>query len=564
MEMVLRRTQATPSVALALAAAVLATGAADARAGTYHVYGCRTPSGQPAPTDGWSGSVARGSAFDTYAKNTCAEGGALIAALGDATSHGAYVDDAGWSFAAPPGSNISAATLFRSDVTAGGGNAMSSYAVSLAGPGEANIFDPCAFVLGCAREGNTTQPLAGENRVLVPGGNLGSHLYASAACSGFAGSECPAGNGDANGYAAALYLYASDITLEQSAGPSAGDVAGELASAPSVHGIANVTFSASDPGAGVYQALVSVDGQVAQRPILNDNGGRCREVGPAPDGRPAFLYTQPCAGSLSAEVALDTTTLTDGVHHLVVSVLDAAGNSAPVLDREITVANPAPPGCDAARRASTSPPAPVTLSASWNGTGRERLTSRFGRAQTILGRLVGPGGAPIAGATLELVTTPSYQGAAPLQTPGPQTAGDGRFIVRLPRVASSRTVCLAYRPPGGAAPVTRTLVLNVHAGIALDVAPHITSVGREIVFHGRLLAGPVPRVGKQLVLEARSPGAPWLEFQVVRTGPRGRFHASYRFRFPGPANYQFRVLSEPESDYPFAAGYSNVVGVQEQ
>ena len=39
----------------------------------------------------------------------------------------------------------------------------------------------------------------------------------------------------------------------------------------------------------------------------------------------------------------DTTGLSNGAHHLVVSVLDAAGNSAPVLDREIDVDNPIPP-----------------------------------------------------------------------------------------------------------------------------------------------------------------------------------------------------------------------------
>ena len=45
---------------------------------------------------------------------------------------------------------------------------------------------------------------------------------------------------------------------------------------------------------------------------------------------------------------------------------------------------------------------------------------------------------------------------------------------------------------------------------------------------------------------------------------RGRFRARYRFKFPGPAEYQFRVLCEVESDYPFATGTSNIVGVRER
>ena len=51
---------------------------------------------------------------------------------------------------------------------------------------------------------------------------------------------------------------------------------------------------------------------------------------------------------------------------------------------------------------------------------------------------------------------------------------------------------------------------------------------------------------------------------MIRTGAHGRYHASYRFKFPGPAVYQFRVLSEPESDYPFGAGASNLVTVRER
>ena len=562
MEMVLRRMRTALIGVLALTAAALAAVVPVARAGQYHVYGCRTPAGQPAPADGWSGSVAPGGAFDQYTKNTCAQGGALIAALGDQTVHGAYIDKATWAFAAPAGESIAAATLFRAGDNAGGGNPSFTYETWLSGTSESSIFDQCIFVLGCPGSGNTAQPLLSENRVLVPAANLGSHLYASAACAGGPGAECAAGSGDAGGYAAAVYVYASDVTLEQGTGPSAGGVGGELASAPSVRGSSDLTFTASDPGSGVYAAVVSVDGQVVERPVLNDNGGRCRDVG-AGDGRPAFLAVQPCPGTVSADVALDTTRLTDGVHHLVVSVLDAAGNSAPVIDREITVANP-PQACAAGAAASASASAQAALGASWKGARGARLTTRFGRSETILGRLTGPGGTPLAGATIDVVATPAYQGAAPVQMAGPRTAPDGRFAVRLPRRTSSRTICLAYRPPGGAPPVTRALVLRVRAGIALRVSPRTTSVGQQIVFHGRLLAGPIPSEGKQLVLEARSPGGPWIEFNLIRTGPRGRFRATYRFRFPGPANYQFRARSEPESDYPFAAGSSDLVGVHER
>src|ERR1700682_2102095 len=69
------------SEALICGAALLLVLAAAAQAGRYHDYSCRTPSGESAPVDGWSGSTS-GVHF-TSAENTCSQGGALIAALGD-------------------------------------------------------------------------------------------------------------------------------------------------------------------------------------------------------------------------------------------------------------------------------------------------------------------------------------------------------------------------------------------------------------------------------------------------------------------------------------------------
>ena len=140
------------------------------------------------------------------------------------------------------------------------------------------------------------------------------------------GFECKqSGTGDPNGYAAVVYLYAADIILEQSAGPSASNVSGELASAPAVSGTSDVTFSASDPGAGVYEAMFSVDGKVVQSTVPDENGGRCRNVGQTTDGLAAFLYLQPCPPSESVDVPFDTTAVSNGAHHLIVSVLDAGG-----------------------------------------------------------------------------------------------------------------------------------------------------------------------------------------------------------------------------------------------
>ena len=329
-----------------MAALILAPSAV---AGQYHVYSCRTPSGEAAPADGWSGEKV--DAWDR-AEDTCNKpNGALTAALGDETTHASDVDPASWIFSTPADDTMVGATLWRAGDADGGEVPNATYEFWLAGPSEFSYFDQCAYQFECPTGvGDSAEPLSVANRVPVPAANLGAHLYAYAACGGGFGAECPAGHGDANGYAAVVYLYAADVLLEQPAGPSVSNVGGELASEPTVSGTSDLIMTASDPGAGVWEVTFSIDGRVVQSVVPDENGGRCRNVGQTTDGLPAFLYLQPCLESESVDVPFNTTAVPNGEHHLLVSVLDPAGNSAPVLDKEIDVENgpPAPPASPAA------------------------------------------------------------------------------------------------------------------------------------------------------------------------------------------------------------------------
>jgi hypothetical protein len=583
-------TMRIPKITL-IALLALAATSVDAHAGQYHVYSCRTPSGQSAPVDGWSGSTT---GVGAVMKNTCDQPtGGLLAALLD-QMRTANTDGALWSFSAPPQTALVGATLWRAGDADGGTAINARYEFWFAGPHNfndpADAFGQCASGSPCsAGVGSAAQPLSAENRLSVPARNLGTHLYVNASCVGQPEYSCKEGEHDANGYAVAVSVLAADLTLEQNLGPSVANVSGELAIGSTLTGTSDVAFSATDPGSGIYEAIFSVDGQLAQSTVLNENGGRCRNAGQTTDGLPAFLYVQPCLASVSADVGFDTTKVSDGAHHLVVNVIDAAGNAAPVLDRTITVANAGLPstlgpasGANGSRGANgangangtngasgpngSSASSDATLTAHWQGSMSARLTSAYGRTQTIVGRLTGPAGVPIAGAQVDLVATPAYAGAKPTTMTSPATAPDGSFIVRLSNGVSSRTLRFAYRSHlGDTVPVAvRTLTLSVRAGVVLSVTPRSATVGRSVVFRGRLLGGSIPRGGKQLVLEARSRSGPWLEFKVIRANAQSRFRATYRFRFPGPIHYQFRVLSEPEADYPFLAGSSNIVGVRER
>jgi hypothetical protein len=534
--------------------------AGEAVAGGYHVYSCRTPGGAVAPTDGWTPYVAPGGAYDDYAVDTCGAGGSLVAALGDQTIHEAGFDAATWTFEAPKAETIASATLWRAGDVHGTTEEYATYQFWLAGSDEKVILDECLYTRGCREIGTVGQPFAEDNH-LTSTSKL-SNLDIKASCGVDPGQECKKATGDANGYAAAVYLYAADITLDQTVGPTATNISGELATAPTVRGSSDVAVNASDPASGVYEAVFSIDGQVVQSTVVDANGGRCHDVGGTSDGKPAFEYVQPCKPSVSVDVPFDTTRVSDGAHHLIVSAIDAAGNSAPVLDRAITVANPPPVGGPNGTNAS----AQATLAAAWVGSRKTRVAGGYGHAHTIAGRLTAPGGTPIAGAEIDCTAIPAYQGAQTVAMACPRTGANGRFAVRVAGGVGSRTIRLAYRAHiGDALPAaTRTLGLLVRAGVRLRVTPHTTRVGRRIRFVGALQGGPIPRGGKQVVLEARSPGGPWIEFDVVRTNRKGRYRDSYRFKFPGPVDYRFRAVSEGAADYPYATGASNVVRVHER
>jgi len=578
--------------ALACACACTAGGAV---AGEYHVYSCRTPSGAVAPTDGWTSSV---SVVSDVVEDGCKSGGALVAALGDGTTHEVAVDHATWAFTPPPGATITSARLWRAGDADGGWATNATYQFWIAGPSDEDtgeyVIDDCVAEFGCPTgTGDTAQPESQSNLVAVLPEYLGGGLYLNVSCGGTSKFKCPSGKGDANGYAAVVYLYAADLTLEQNTQPQVASVTGELATASTLSGTADLSFEASDPGSGVYQAVFTVDGVESGRTLIDENGGHCRDLGGSGDGLPAFAYLQPCAASVSADIPFDTTALADGTHHLVVAVTDAAGNSTVALDRKIEVVNHPPSqilpgsglgatgsgqGTPGAGQGAVTPgaangnpaSAAATLSAHWSPGAHTALTARFGSAHTVTGRLLAPGGAPIAGAELQVQFLPSSLGARPVALVAARTGANGAFTLRLPSSLPSGRLTLGYSAHAGQATpdVTVALALTVPASLSLRVSPHTSHAGGTIRFSGYLRGTPLPHGGKQLVLEARVRGAgahsTWRQFRVLSTGAHGAFHASYRFRLPGPITYQFRAVSPHEADFPYATGASKLVSVRER
>jgi hypothetical protein len=591
-----RLARATATLAIVVlvvwCALMLATGA---WAGEYHVYSCRMPNGDVAPTDGWSGSET--GAY-VYAEDKCTKGGALVAALGDGIEHPSNTDIATWTFGAPANEKLTGATLWRAGDADGGTAASATYEFWLAGPEETDSFDECVYLSCTTGQGEPEEPLAAANRVELSSSNLGSDLYLNAACYGTLGRPCKKGEHDPNGYAAVVYLYAADLVLEQTTQPVVSDVEGELATASTLSGTADLSLHAQDSGSGVYEAVFTVDGTESGSVLLDENGGHCRNVGQTTDGLPAFLYLQPCPASLSADIPFSTTALSDGTHHLVVTVTDAAGNSTVALDRKITVVN-SPQDSTSSKETpvqsqsgdgeplattsgndqlsqdnlasqsqsdnGTNASAGAKLRVRWSTTAHTALRGSSGHAQTVLGQLTAPSGAPIGGARVQVLRTPSYEGARTVALASVRTAPNGSFRVRLPAGMSSARLTFAYSASASSAvpSVTAALTLTVPASLALRVAPHTSHAGGTILFSGTLHGAPLPPGGKTLVLEARVPGGQWRQFKVLATGAGGRYSASYRFRLPGPIVYQFRAVCPAEADFPYSAGTSNLVEVRE-
>lgn len=594
------------AAAAALAALLLC--APPSTAGVYHVFSCRIPygplEGEAAPVQTtaesrelpgmwshiWTGSEVYG--------DSCESGGSLTVGLAASEAH-TDADLSTWAFTTPTDETIRQATLWRSGNADGG----SGYLFWFATPANPtaheaitseSVFDGCAYIAGCtAGLGSASEPLAKQNQIEVPEANLGgSHLYINASCSS---ASCPSDAGDEQGHAVVVYVYATDIALEEQSAPTVGDLSGELATEEDLSGTASLFFNASDPGSGVYKEIVSVDGEVLDSQIV-DETTLCKEVPvPAEDG-PAFLSAQPCPSSANGQVSLETTKLANGAHHLTVEVTDAAGNATTVLSKTIEVSNqtasspgssqqptnpqtpaqgaPGPTTPSGQNEASQSNGTPASenpaLTAAWVPTAGARvdgtqLGGAFGHAETVTGTLTGSGGGPIADARIAVQARKSYGGAPSISLGSVLTGPDGRYTLHLAKQSPSEQLQISYSPTlGGHPAVSRTLQLRVRAAVELHVTPSSASAGGTIRLQGRVLGGPIPPGGKQVVLEARSKGSRWLQFLVLRSGRGGRFHGTHRFRLPGPVRYWFRAVCPEEADFPFATGSSGQAAVWER
>ena len=290
---------------------------------------------------------------------------------------------------------------------------------------------------------------------------------------------------------------------------------------------------------------------------------------------PEYAAAQPCPLRIDdGSLDIDTSKLPQGQHVVRVLLEDAAGNRTPIFGpvtrtHHVERRDRAGVGSGAARcgqRRWGERPRAADRALGRRGS-RTLLVSRFGRTHVVRGRLRTADGAPIADAAIDVVSKTTAVNARELaKRAGPRTGADGGWRVVLPRGVSSRDVTFRYRSHVNdtIAAATASVRLRVRAGLHLTIHPRRARQGQAIHFDGRLLGGPLPRGGKQVVLMARASRGGWVRFDVVRTDGGGRFRPVYRFRQAGAALYRFRALSLSEAAYPYLAGGSNVVEVRKR
>jgi hypothetical protein len=377
-----------------------------------------------------------------------------------------------------------------------------------------------------------------------------------------AGAGCTFGAGENPN----LELFGASLTLFDPGLPSGSVTGGGLAGSGPASGTESLAYNASDGGSGVRYVEIVVDGKsVAKKDYIAE----C-----------PYQNFAACPPNVSGTISWNTTTASNGAHEVALQTVNAAGNATVVDDHTITIDNaPNPngpagtgtgtaigPGSPAALRGpanGTNASDQAKLTAQWTSTSKATRTSGYGQADRISGRLTTSTGQPISGALLDVSATAADQGAKAASLASVRTGPTGAWTLTLPKDIFSSALRFAYRSHvDDTIPVaTASLTLRVHAGISLGIDPRVTSVGRTIVFTGVLRGGPPG--GKQLVLEASS-GGEWIQFRTIATTVKGRYRASYRFKFPGPVTYRFRVLSPYEADFPYLQGASNTVRVHER
>jgi hypothetical protein len=376
----------------------------------------------------------------------------------------------------------------------------------------------------------------GPRTVAIPVG--GNELFASVLCGGAPGQSC---------FYEYLYVIAAHILLSPSATPSVSALTGSLTTGGSQHGTQDVSFTAADPGGpGIYQVTATIDGKVAYQATPNLNGGACAPVG-SYGADLEFYSANPCPQSVPVSLPIETGTLPDGIHSLMVTTTDAAGNvssASQVIFRTENLISTASAG----RIGRTGTAGESAYLVHFDGLTNSLLhgvrRSYADSALTLSGTLTTPQDAVAPDVPVHLFARAGSSSTTETMLASTTSDAAGHWSLTAPR-GPSRTLRLGYG---------RASVANTPADTAVkeSVSPTMRlrirdKTGGHLSFTGRVSVTPLARPYPIVVIEASADGRHWqIVGHQVRTSHDGIFHLSYSSAFSVGGRFAFRT-STPET-----------------
>ena len=190
----------------------------------------------------------------------------------------------------------------------------------------------------------------------------------------------------------------------------------------------------------------------------------------------------------------------------------------------------------------------------------------YGRGLQVGGRLLTASGAPLAGATVELVEAFDPGAGIQSRVTSLRTDAEGGFLARL-SPGPSRRIEARF---GGDRLLTRATSRDLRLGVQTLVRLRASTAGAEIggapvVFSGRVGASEatIPVYGRPVQLQFRLPGSPWTEFRTVQTDAHGRFRFPYAFTDDDSrgVRFLFRAYAPAQPGWPYEPAASRPVAV---
>jgi hypothetical protein len=391
----------------------------------------------------------------------------------------------------------------------------------LSSPSESNVF---------GRMGNTTRTFK------IPAG--GSQIWAREACSGSNGPDCGYGS---------ISIMSAYIVLSPGATPSVSALAGSLSTGGSQHGTQDVSFTAADPsGPGIYQVTATIDGKVIYQAMPNLNGGACSSAGSY--GTTLEFYSlQPCPQSVPVSLPIETGTLPDGIHSLVVTATDAAGdvsNASQVIFRTENLISTASAGRLARTGSGGEPAYLVQFDGRTDGLLHGVRRSYADSALKLSGTLTTPQGAVAPDVPVHLLARDDSGSGTETVLASTTSDAAGHWSLTAPK-GPSRTLRIGY---GQASAASTQAGSTVKESVSPTMRLRIRDrPGGRLSFTGQVSVAPLARPYPIVVVEASSDGRQWqIVGHQVRTNSDGVFHLSYSSAFSVGGRFAFRA-STPET-----------------